>query len=233
MIAIIIEAKSNSDFPANRIFQKISGSAVLHRVMKEALLAEHAHEVFVSMPVSDSHYISGSSLKKRVLSPKVSGIERMATFIYNDLPGNDLNRLHNVAISRNISDIVRISACDLFVPAWLINQAIIAYIKAGSSSFVHTDDFGYGLSIEVIPYWMLTEAKLYCESQDGLSAFLRYKFDGVALPNDGYNLIPEHPSLRFADLDQIQLFEPLLKELDAGADLGDLLRELGDEQEPV
>jgi spore coat polysaccharide biosynthesis protein SpsF len=247
MIGIIIEAATNEGELPNKILYRINGKSVLEHVVLNCLKVEMAHDVVVSIPAADQAYVTGSTFKGGQIRPaNTTALNRSASYQFKGLREEPITRLHQIAMHRGIDTIVRISGLNLFIQPWLINEVLRAYLSKNLNCFLHTqaldyltkeqkeEMYGEGLEIEIIPYWMLSQAALYCENQEDLSDYLATNFNTYKYTNTGKNLIPRvKESLRFESNDQLVLFEPLLREISYGADLGDLLGDLNEKKSNV
>lgn len=244
MIGVVIEAESNTGDLPNRMFYRINNKAVIEHTILNCLKAEMAHKVIVSVPALDRTYFTGSTMKQRVINPnEISALDRLANFEFYGLKEEPLKRLHHIALIYGLDLIVRVQAENLFIPAWLINEVLFKYTSAGLNCYLHTQEldglspeqnekmYGSGLEIEIIPYWMLVRAVLYCENQRDLTNYLATNFEVYHYENKGENHIPRTGiDLKFKDKSQVADFEVLLHEVEYGADLGDVVGELDEKK---
>lgn len=246
MIGIIIEAETNKGDLPNKILYRIGDKAILEHVVQNALRAAMAHRVLVAMPASNRADVVGSAFRNNLIDPsRISEQDRLANYQFKGLDSEPIKRLHDIAMHQGLDLIVRLRGDCPLVPTWLINEAIYVYMAQNLNCYLHTHAldclseeqnakmYPKGLEVEIFPFWMLTRAKLYCEDQD-LTSYLATNFQVYHYENTGDGHIPNHvKSLRFESRDQLGLFESLLHEIFHGADLGDMLGDLNEEESDV
>lgn len=240
MIGIIIDAKTNSGDLPNRIFHKVGDLSILERTMLNCLEAEQAHKVFVSMPLKDRHYVQSGSFKNPVINPKISkksGLDRQAIFTFIGKSDQQIDRLYRTSMTYSLDVVVLVEADCPCLPTWLLNAMISCYnreIDRTHYFFNHDDTqetYDVGLAVSIIPFWMLADAYRYSEDRNGLHQYLVANFKHSVFKNQGDYKLPNSPSLKLVERSQLELFDTLLRELDLGIDLGDLLEDIN-EQKP-
>lgn len=236
MLGIIVDARTSEDDFGLRIFHKFQDKSSLERVVEASLMSEYAHRVVVSMHVDSRQHVVGTTYRTSVVNRNISALGRTASYAFDN--HSWLERHYYAARDHQLDVVVRVHADNPFVPPWLINEVIYTYYQE-PEVFLHTSAFpgeedGYsypeGLSIEVMPFWMLARAKIYVDDDTEFYSYVSNNFRTKKFNNIEGSPNYIHPSkfsLKLSSKEQIPQFDALIEELKY-SDLGDLLKEMSD-----
>ena len=237
MICIIVEAKTNTGELPNMIFYRFAGKPALTRLLASCVRCEYAQKIILAMPSSDKGFIHGHLFQDAMAQPQnISYNDRAVVPIFHGRHNEDLDRLYYAALNSGAQTIVRIGADNPLIPAWLLNSAADYYVRNLDGRYLRigNPEYNDGFSFEIFPFWMLASAHINCDSQQGLTEYLKNSFGVELMKNVDPNHIPNAPqSLRFDDRSKVGLLDGLFEEIDRGADIGDLVKDLmeaGNEQ---
>lgn len=231
MIGLIVDAASNGGDLPNKILYKFGGKSGLERLMSTCIRCYYPQKFILSMPANDRGLISGGMFYEQSLNlNKISADERAygrafrASF--HGRPEEEIPRLFVAASEAGMDKIVLIRASNILIPLWMIDRAVEAALQNDHYVIIGEPQYSRGFEIEVFPFWMLAHALTH-NPGGPLSLHLRRNFGERFLPNEPpHELYKTTTTLSFQDRSQIPLMTRLFEELDAGADLDELLREI-------
>jgi spore coat polysaccharide biosynthesis protein SpsF (cytidylyltransferase family) len=233
MIGIIVEAQTNIDDIPNRIFYKFGKKSVVARVLNNCAKSDFAHKVILSMPSADKSLIHGHVFQDSAVSlSSINYMDRGITTNFYGRHDEQLSRIYHAAINSSLTTIVRVNAENVLLPTWLINQAILYYFReARQNEFVVVGqpEYSDGFSVEIFPFYMLADANISCDNQDGLSSYLEGAYQRRLLLNqDRSEIVKLKNGLRFDDRSKIGIIGSILEEVDLGADVGAVINDLAE-----
>ena len=241
MIGIICQARTRSNRFPSKIYEDLNGKYTLQRVLEGATKSVVAHKNILAMPGYDE-----KEFNERYNRGEFNGIvdDRFETY-FGD-PENLIDRYYNAARKYGIDLIVRITADNPLISATAIDEMLLEYKRnnyngfMGNNLLVSSLPQSCGTDVEIFPFWMLCEAKLYATTDYQKEHCVPFMYD-KARPYNIYGFENRRPntmiSTRVKDFsfdteEDRQLLLKLTKIYDETGDLNKALEtvELGTEQ---
>lgn len=226
MLGIVVDAASDS-VGGGLIFHRFGEKTSLDRVVAACLQCEFAHKVILSMPAADRVLVNGS-----VFQPKLAGsFEKREFFgrgleqIFYGRRDEGLERTYRAALNYGLSDVVYIPAENPLIPKWLINQAALTYHQ-NQGRVVTTENFPSGFGMAAFPFWRLAEFCRGGAMVGTVKDFLDSVANKVGVPNEPPFDLPQlNHGFALDSSNQVRLLTKIFEELDAGADIGDIMED--------
>lgn len=222
MLGIIVEAKS--DMGQSKIFHKFGLKTALERILASCLLCPFAHKVILAMPSADKTTINGSVFQSRLIGAvdRKDFLGRKLDYFFHGRPADAEDRAYRAALTHQLSDVVLVSAENALIPTWLLSAAISEYHRKCQPNKVLSVgiNFPKGFGFQVVPFHLIAEKHTAIGKQNDPPEILELKNDGVArlVANDGADFVLDGQ-------EKISVFSRIFEELDAGADLSDLMED--------
>lgn len=229
MLGIIIDAASSPAGQPNLVFQRLGAKTALERVAEACLKSPYPHKVLLSMPAADRAMIFGSTFQTRMFGNFEHNGRQIEGFFYGRSE-DKIERLYRTAIVHNLDDIVVVPASNVLIQTWIIDALCqnLLRLEAKNLTVVLDDTFPTGIGGTGFRFWRLAEAKKHQLDWSKFEQELAKTSYKVA--NEGKTGLPilekDLGGLALDSQDKVPLLIRFFEELDAGADLGDLLEDL-------
>lgn len=240
MIGAVICLHNQQDQFDPAIYTKLRNKPILEYTISNVLRAELVQSIVICAPQTERLKLQGNGLTGPMFRAE-SFLGRKPFFHFYNAKFGLTEGIYEAAITFNLDTIVIIHADSPLIPPWLINNMLLDYFSLGKQNIVFSNfdqadpQTNLGFSIQVVPFWILAIQKLY--AKEGDISFNQTQFYSKEIISNTQKLdssiFHSGVDLRFTSESNLEQFDYFFSELELGADISDLIKDLYVKQEDI
>jgi len=231
MLGVIVQSWDQQGESNQAVYERILTKTILEHTVFNCLKAELIQKIVVVGPLSDRRAMVGGGIYNPGLRTDLEALKRRPQLYFGEAGDNPLDIIYHAALKHELDNVILVHGNSPLIQPWLINE-FARISNQNNQKYLNNFDYPNGLHLSSFSFAMLADAFLYSENRMQVDPLISKAHGSIEMKNDPLDedlwIEPIKKDMRFSNISQANEFEFLLSELDKGAEINELFRDLND-----